>query len=82
MITSSDITKWHIFIMKCVTWKSQECDSYMLIFNWSYFSLVRSFSKLIVQSTNSWISNFIYKQKNPKSEYAYIIPNKEYKIHR
>ena len=42
MITNIDTTKRQILIMKFVAWKLDEGSLYMLIFNWSYFTLDHS----------------------------------------
>ena len=50
MITNADKIKWHRLIMKCVAWKLREGGLYMSIFNWSYFTSMRSFNNFNVQS--------------------------------
>ena len=50
MITNANRIKWHRLIIKCVAWKLHEDGLYTSIFNWSYFTSMRSFNKLSVQS--------------------------------
>jgi len=53
MITNADRITWHRLIMKCVAWKSREGGLYTYIFIWSYFTSMRSFNNLNVQSVTT-----------------------------